>query len=162
MVMISIDVICFAIDGFKFGRYFLKMASSCQNVSVWSDCNVMYIISAFSWYFKQKYLSLVSISVTVNMFVCHLVTKRVNYIIGFGYINEWKLYFVLKYITPELSWMSFDGQINWAGWHVTGECDCRGIISLIGDRLQCWEVLELGKRIRKLSMELYVGITKRQ
>jgi hypothetical protein len=149
--MISIDVICFAINSFKFGRYVLKMASSsCQNMSDWSDCNVRYIISAFSWYIQWKYLSLVSISITVNMSVCHLVTKCVNYIIGFGCINEWKMYFVLKYTTPELLWTScIDGQINWAGWHLTGACKCRGIIGLIGDRLQCGEVLELRKRILK-------------
>jgi hypothetical protein len=139
------------------------MASSCQNMSDWSDCNVMYIISAFSWYFKWKYLSFVSISITVNMFVCHLVTKYVNYIIGFVCINERKLYFVLKYTTPELLWMScIDRQINLAGWHVTGACECRGIIGLIGDRLQCGEVLELGKHILKLYVELYVGIINTQ
>lgn len=162
-VMISINVVLFAINGFKFGMYSLKVALSCQNMSEWSDCNVVCIVSACSWYIKCKYLSLVSISFTVNMFGWHPVTKCVNYIIGFGCINEWKLYFVLKYTTPELLWMScIDVQINWVGWHVTGSCECRRVIGLIYDRLQCGEDLELRKRILKEYLEQYVGVIIRQ
>jgi hypothetical protein len=135
-------------------------AKTCQiEVTV----NVTYIISAFGWYLKWKYLSLISISVTVNVFVCQLVTKCVNYIIGFCCINEWKLHIVLKCTTAELSWMScIDGQINWADWLVTGACECWGTIGLVGDTLQCGEVLELGKRIRKVYVELCFGIINRQ
>lgn len=42
----------FTINGFKLDMYSLKMTLACRNMSECSDCNVVYIISAFRGYIK--------------------------------------------------------------------------------------------------------------
>ena len=48
-----VGVIHFTINGFKRGMYYVKMALSCRNMSKLSGYNVIYIVSAVSWYIKN-------------------------------------------------------------------------------------------------------------
>jgi len=49
------------------GTYSLKMALLCRNMPKWSDCNVLYTVSAVSWHIKCKYYTVMNPSVLYQL-----------------------------------------------------------------------------------------------